>query len=122
MRDFFRLLRASRQDKNEFLTPERERFFLDIARESASRDQFRLYFLEVGGERVAACICFDYGDDYLLYNSGYDPGYSRLSVGLINKALAFRRRSKRAARSSTSSKATNGTSTIWAPKTSPYST
>ena len=88
MRDFFRLLRASRQDKNEFLTPERERFFLDIARESASRDQFRLYFLEVGGERVAACICFDYGDDYLLYNSGYDPGYSRLSVGLINKALS----------------------------------
>ena len=88
MDDFFRLLRASREDKNEFLTADREQFFLDIARESVSRDQFRLYFLEVGGERVAACICFDYGDDYLLYNSGYDPSYSRLSVGLINKALS----------------------------------
>ena len=89
MQDFFRLLRASRQDKDEFLTPERETFFLDIARESVSRGQFRLSFLEVNGENVAACICFDYGEDYLLYNSGYDPSYSRLSVGLINKALSL---------------------------------
>ncbi len=89
MQDFFRLLRASRDDKNEFLTPERETFFLDIARESVSRGQFRLSFLEVDGENVAACICFDYGGDYLLYNSGYDPSYSRLSVGLINKALSL---------------------------------
>ena len=73
MQDFFTLLRASREDKDEFLTPDREKFFLDIARESASRDQFRLYFLEVDGERVAACICFDYGGEFLLYNSGYEP-------------------------------------------------
>ncbi len=90
MQDFFRLLRASRDDKNEFLTPEREAFFLDIARESMSRGQFILSFLKVDGENVASCICFDYGGDYLLYNSGYDPSYSRLSVGLINKALSLR--------------------------------
>ena len=90
MREFFTLLRASREDKNEFLTPDREKFFLDMAHELASRDQFRLYFLEVDGENVAACICFDYGDDFLLYNSGYEPDYSRLSVGLINKALSIR--------------------------------
>ena len=90
MREFFTLLKASREDKNEFLTPDRERFFLDMAHELASRDQFRLYFLEVDGEKVAACICFDYGGDFLLYNSGYEPGYSRLSVGLINKALSIR--------------------------------
>ena len=90
MREFFALLKASREDKNEFLTPERERFFLSMARELASRDQFRLYFLEVDGENVAACICFDYGDDFLLYNSGYEPAYSRLSVGLLNKALSIR--------------------------------
>ena len=89
MQDFFRLLKASREDKNEFLTPERETFFLDIARESVNRGQFVLSFLEVDGENVAACICFDYGGDYLLYNSGYDPSYSRLSVGLINKALSL---------------------------------
>ena len=89
MREFFALLRASREDKNEFLTPDREKFFLDVARELASRDQFRLYFLEVDGENVAACICFDYGDDFLLYNSGYEPAHSRLSVGLLNKALSI---------------------------------
>jgi hypothetical protein len=89
MQDFFRLLRASRADKDAFLTPEREKFFLDIAEELSSRDQFKLYFLEVNGERVAGCICFDYGESYLLYNSGYDPAYSQLSVGLLNKALSL---------------------------------
>ena len=90
MQRFFALLRASSPDKEEFLTPERERFFLDVARESASRNLFRLYFLEVGGAEVAACICFDYGGAFLLYNSGYDPDYSRLSVGLLNKALSIK--------------------------------
>ena len=90
MQDFFRLLRASREDKDAFLTPEREKFFLEMAEELSSRDQFRLYFLEVNGERVAGCICFDYGESYLLYNSGYDPGYSKLSVGLLNKALSLK--------------------------------
>ena len=89
MQDFFRLLRSSRQDKDEFLTPVREKFFLDIANELFSRDQFKLYFLEVSGKRVAGCICFDYGESYLLYNSGYDPNYSHLSVGLLNKALSL---------------------------------
>ena len=90
MQRFFTLLRASSPDKEEFLTPERERFFMDVARESASRNLFRLYFLEVGGAEVAACICFDYGGAFLLYNSGYDPDYSRLSVGLLNKALSIK--------------------------------
>ena len=90
MEDFFRLLRASRTDKLEYMTPERERFFVDVAFELAKRDQLRLSFLEVDGVRVAACINFDYMDSYLLYNSGYDPAYSALSVGLLNKALTIR--------------------------------
>ncbi len=89
MEDFFRLLRASSDEKDGFLTPEREKFFIDIARELTTRDQFKLYFLEVEGERVAGCICFDYGQSYLLYNSGYNPEYSKLSVGLINKAFSI---------------------------------
>ena len=90
MGDFFRLLKASRDDKRAFMTEPRERFFTDIAREASARGAFRLYFLEVDGERVAGCICFDVGDDSLLYNSGYDPAYYKLSVGLLNKALAMR--------------------------------
>ena len=90
MQEFFRLLRASSQEKVEFLTPPRERFFLDIALELTGRGQFKLYFLDLNGVRVASCICFDYSGSYLLYNSGYDPDYSSLSVGLLNKALCVR--------------------------------
>ena len=90
MGDFFRLLKLSSPDKAAFLTAEREAFFLDVASELASRRQFKLYFLEVNEKRVASCICFDYGDSYLLYNSGYDPDYASLSVGLLNKALCIR--------------------------------
>ena len=90
MQDFFRLLRASSPEKSRFLTPQRERFFEDFALELSTRGQLRLYFLQVDGVRVASCICFDYGGAYLLYNSGYDPDYASLSVGLINKALCIR--------------------------------
>ena len=90
MPDFFRLMRASSGDKNDFLTPDRERFFRELACELATRGQFKLFFLEVDQARVAACICFDYDDNFLLYNSGYDPEYSALSVGLLNKALCIR--------------------------------
>ncbi len=87
--EFFRLMRASRPDKDDFLTPDREQFFRDLAQELASRDQFKLFFLELNDVCVASCICFDYNGSYLLYNSGYDPEYSALSVGLLNKALCI---------------------------------
>ena len=90
MDDFFSLMRASRADKDDFMTAERERFFREAAFELAEHRQFRLFFLEVDGKRVASCICFDYAGSYLLYNSGYDPAYSSLSVGLLNKALAIK--------------------------------
>ncbi|MDA1189368.1 MAG: GNAT family N-acetyltransferase [Chloroflexi bacterium] len=90
MDQFFELMRASRDDKRQFLTAEREAFFRDIATESAERGQFHLSFLELNEECVAACIAFDYGDAYLLYNSGFNPAYASLSVGLINKAFCLR--------------------------------
>lgn len=88
--DFFRLHRASGLDKAEFMTPDRERFFTQMAVEFAERDQFKMALLELDGRRIAACISFDYLDSYLLYNSGYDPDYSNLSVGILNKAFAIR--------------------------------
>ena len=90
MPDFLRLLRASSPEKAEFMTAERERFFTRIALELGSRDQLRLAFLVINGVRVASCISLDYLDTYLLYNSGYDPGYSQLSVGILSKALAIK--------------------------------
>ena len=90
MSDFFRLHRGSRPDKKDFMTAEREQFFTEAAVELSARGHFKLAFLELNAVRIAGCICFDYMDSYLLYNNGYDLGYSRLSVGLLNTALAIK--------------------------------
>ena len=90
MPEFARLLRSSSEDKARFLTPERQRFFEDAAVELAGRGHIRLSFLELNGVKVASNIVIDYRDAYLLYNSGYDPEYSDLSVGLVNKALTIK--------------------------------
>ena len=88
--DFFRLHRMSSPEKAEFMTDVRERFFTEIAEEAADRGSLKLSMLELDGVRVAACINFDYEDSYLLYNSGYDPVYSQLSVGFVNKAWTIK--------------------------------
>jgi CelD/BcsL family acetyltransferase involved in cellulose biosynthesis len=90
MPDFFRLMRASSPDKDGFLTEARELFFNDMAKRLSEAGIFKLFFMEVDSKRVASCIAFDYGDAYLLYNSGYDPEYSALSVGLLNKVFCLR--------------------------------
>ena len=88
--EFFRLHRLSSPEKADFMTEARERFFTEIAETAAAHGSFKLSMLELDGVRVAACINFDYGDSYLLYNSGYDPAYSQLSVGFVNKAWTIR--------------------------------
>ena len=79
----------SGEDKEAFLNSENKEFFLDLASTFSEKDMFKLYFLEIEKTNVAACICFDYDNKCLLYNSGYDPSYSSLSVGLINKAFTI---------------------------------
>lgn len=88
--DFFAMMRGSRQDKAIFLTPQRERFFRRVAKGVAQINALKLFFLELGGERVAGALCFDYGSSRLLYNSGYNLAYSGLSVGLLLKAQCLR--------------------------------
>jgi len=46
--------------------------------------------LELEGKRVAALFCFEDDEELLLYNSGYDPQYAHLSVGLLSKATCLR--------------------------------
>jgi len=88
--EFITLLRLSRSDKDEFMTPERERFFYNITQRMAELGQLRLYFLEMNGAAVATSLCFDYGGSRLLYNSGYDPEHSYYSVGLILIAMCLK--------------------------------
>lgn len=90
MDDFLRLFRISRPDKDRFMTPQREAFFRQISQELGQRGWLRLYFMEVDSKRLATALCFDYGDTMYLYNSGFEPAYADLSVGLICKALTIR--------------------------------
>ena len=85
---FLDLLRKSREDKAAFLTPSREAFFHNLAESMVNAGHLKLFFLELDGIRVASSMCFDYQGAYYLYNSGYDPSFGSLSVGLIMKALA----------------------------------
>ena len=89
--DFLRLYRQSRADKAAFMNEKMERFFRVIVAALAAEAQVELLFLTLSGVRVAAVLCFCTSDEALLYNSGYDPDYAHLSVGLLSKALALRK-------------------------------
>jgi CelD/BcsL family acetyltransferase involved in cellulose biosynthesis len=88
--DFVRLHRLSGEAKADFMTAAMEDFFGAVLRAFVPRGWARLYFLTVDGGRAAATILFDYGGEFLLYNSGYDPAYAHLSVGLLLKAFCIR--------------------------------
>jgi len=87
---FLRLFRDSRPDKAAFLTSQMESFFRSIAGAMASKKLLRLNILELDKKPVAATVCFDYHDTVYLYNSGYEPEYGWLSVGVISKALCIK--------------------------------
>jgi len=90
LEDFLRLFRLSRDEKARFLDPVMEGFFWNMATAMGQAGYLRLFFMELEGARVAATVCFDYGNELLLYNSGFEPAYGRLSVGLLLKAFCLK--------------------------------
>lgn len=87
---FFRLLRKSRKDKAAFMNARMESFFRSLADTMAEAKLLRFGILEISKKPVAAVMCFDYNDRVYLYNSGYDPEYGYLSVGLLSKLLSIK--------------------------------
>ena len=67
-----------------------EGFFRAVANAMAEQGLLRLNVLELEKSTVAATMCFDYRDTVYLYNSGYEPDYGGLSVGVISKALCIK--------------------------------
>ena len=90
MDEFLELHTKSRADKTEFMTPEMEIFFRRMASALAAEGLIRLFMLRVNSKPAAAVLCFDAGTHLYLYNSGYDPEFSGLSVGLVSKALCLK--------------------------------
>ena len=92
---FIALHRLSRRDKDAFMDDQMQGFFHALAATCVEHGWLQLSFLEVGGEPIATYFCFEYKNEVLVYNSGYDPqAYSQLSPGwvllarLIQEAIA----------------------------------
>ena len=89
MDEFLELHTRSRADKTDFMTPDMETFFRRMASAMAAEGLVRLFMLRINGKPAASVLCFDAGSHLYLYNSGYDPEFSSLSVGLVSKALCL---------------------------------
>ncbi|HWO72602.1 MAG TPA: GNAT family N-acetyltransferase [Dehalococcoidia bacterium] len=90
MGDFLDLHTRSRQDKTEFMTAEMAAFFRRMASALAAEGLVRLFMLRINRRPAASVLCFDAGNCLYMYNSGYDPEFAGLSVGLVSKALCLR--------------------------------
>jgi len=90
MDTFLELFSESREDKATFMTAQMESFFRSLAGTMAEARLLRLGILELDTLPVAMVMCFDYNDCVYLYNSGYNPDYSALSVGLLSKVLCIK--------------------------------
>ncbi|MBR61383.1 MAG: hypothetical protein CL904_01815 [Dehalococcoidia bacterium] len=87
---FFQLMRLTSDAKSLFLTSKVEKFFRLLIRNGSERNHVNLSFLEFNSQRIAGCLVFDYQNDFMLYNSGYDTSNRQLGAGFINKAYAIR--------------------------------
>jgi CelD/BcsL family acetyltransferase involved in cellulose biosynthesis len=90
MDTFLDLHTRSRQDKTDFMTDGMSSFFRRMAAALSAEGLIRLFMLQINGRPAASVLCFDAGSHLYLYNSGYDPAFSSLSVGLVSKALCLR--------------------------------
>ena len=88
MDEFLRLM-TLKSDKAQFMTPVMEGFFRRMGEAMAEEGLVGLYVFDVGGKPAATVFCFEDAEETLLYNSGYDPQYANLAIGLISKAMCL---------------------------------
>jgi CelD/BcsL family acetyltransferase involved in cellulose biosynthesis len=82
--NFIRLHRASHPEKDAFMTPPMEAFFRDMAGATMAAGWLNLYTLWLDDRPAATMWCFDYGNDLLVYNSGFDPAWRpELGSGIV---------------------------------------
>lgn len=83
------LLRLHRQrfrqkdEMSDFLDPVAQRFHIEALHRMSAGGMARLFVLRVGGKAIAALYGFSAGKRFSFYQSGMDPDWSRLSVGLV---------------------------------------
>jgi CelD/BcsL family acetyltransferase involved in cellulose biosynthesis len=81
---FIDLHQKSAPEKDEFMDPKMQEFFYDVADVLQTAGWLQLTFVEMNGIKAASLLNFDYGNNILVYNSGYDPmQFSHLSPGIV---------------------------------------
>jgi len=89
--EFVRLHRLSDPKKDKFMSEPMAAFFKDVFQAKVPGWQQQLSFLKINAKYAAGIITFTSADEVWLYNSGYDPQFSYLSVGLLLVALDIKR-------------------------------
>lgn len=86
MQTLFRLHDArwqDRRDETALADPAAREFLSEFAAAAQARGWLRLYTLEADGEAVAAWCGWRLGDRFSYYQAGFDPGWSKYSVGFL---------------------------------------
>jgi len=81
---FIQLHKASHPEKDAFMDDRMQGFFRAIAYSTLQKGWLRLSILRFNRKPVASYLCFDYGGDRLVYNSGFDlDAYADLGPGIV---------------------------------------
>jgi CelD/BcsL family acetyltransferase involved in cellulose biosynthesis len=87
--DFLRLM-INDAEKAGFMTGDMHTTFIEMARCAFREKCLNLSFLEINGQKAAACFSFDYLNRIWLYNSGMDPQFMEYSPGWILTSYLLR--------------------------------
>ena len=80
---------SERGGSDAFHTPGLVAFHREFSRIALERGWLRLYLLRLNGKPAASLYGFLYGRTFYFYQSGFDPAYSKQSVGLVTMGLAI---------------------------------
>ncbi|HLC15869.1 MAG TPA: GNAT family N-acetyltransferase [Thermodesulfovibrionia bacterium] len=80
---FVRVHKLSRIDKSLFMDQQKTAFFSDIAKVFFDSHMLELPLLYINQAVAASLFCFIYKDTVYIYNSGFDPAYSKWSPGIV---------------------------------------
>ncbi len=81
--DAFLELMKNDGDKQEFLRPSMQDFLRRVVHFAFEAGSLQLAFLEVGGQKAAAYLSFDYLNRIWVYNSGLNREFQSLSPGWV---------------------------------------
>lgn len=89
--DFIRLHRLSDPKKHKFMSEPMKAFFWDVKAARIPGWQQHICFLKLDNRPVAGLMTFESETEVWAYNSGYDPAYSHLSVGLLIQSYKIKK-------------------------------